>query len=533
MTRVTFSVVKHTVAGAVHGHVLFPDPTLYAQITCDGANGEHLVLNYVSPNFSLVANKDPADGNTFDPVTKSGTAYVLASKFASDRALVSSGKTIYADADDAYPKSNRIYTTFDPLAVTHNTVPDVFAWLTQHPAIADAIRWADPGAAALSTFVNWPTSEQQALVQAFAIAWNHQPTNLPDPAPNQANPTTSAVDGTVVLSQADAWNLYLAHVAQGLAIEIGQRVPWSITTYTAADLQQLFSQRNLWGWDSMQGGYVLGMTSLPTPPDSTYAFLVGNGLIGSDRRTTIANLLDWCRNNLRHFLGAGPFDAIWGYAGVPPVSRVIQGTTSTADPELGVCHWTAGCWGTTGFLQNVLRIVNIPVERVAAGGHSMPHFTTDDLYLSHGDDPYDLGDACTPAAPADELLIDATTFNSWLGPQLSQAAQAANVGRGPIEQGIKYLADWFLHYHYVDRQSGLSPQAGQAYQQLLQSYYPSFSSLPADLWSRMDAKLADFGVLPRTLPQWLLNWARLGPKLWSGQLPVHISPPGPPGPPPG
>jgi len=48
-----------------------------------------------------------------------------------------------------------------------------------------------------------------------------------------------------------------------------------------------------------------------------------------------------------------------------------------------------------------------------------------------------------------------------------------------------------------------------AYQQLLQRFYPNFGNLPLDLWQRLDAKLADFGVLPRT-PWWrLAQWIRL------------------------
>ena len=58
-----------------------------------------------------------------------------------------------------------------------------------------------------------------------------------------------------------------------------------------------------------------------------WAFLSSNDLIGTNRLTTMAGLLDWCRNMLRHFWGspsAASMTAHWGYAGFPPVSRVIR-----------------------------------------------------------------------------------------------------------------------------------------------------------------------------------------------------------------
>jgi hypothetical protein len=250
-------------------------------------------------------------------------------------------------------------------------------------------------------------------------------------------------------------------------------------------------------WNSAFSGYELTIMSVPAPPDVTLAFLNCNGLIGNTRIKTIARVLDWCRNEMQHFSGSSNTSTMiahWGYAGYPPVSRVIQGTTSTIHPELGVQHWTAGCGGTTNFLINIFRSVNIPVDVTNADGHVTAHFTTDDLYLSHGDDPYDMYSKCTPPFDAELLLIDRATFDGRFGSAIPVATAANNVGYKPAELSVAYLSDYLLHLHYQDKEAGLTPQNSHLYAQL-QRYYPDFNALYPQLWDRMDQKLATFGQL--------------------------------------
>ena len=107
-------------------------------------------------------------------------------------------------------------------------------------------------------------------------------------------------------------------------------------------------------------------------------------------------------------------DAIWQYRGIPPITRVIEGTT-TSRPDFTFQHWTAGCHGTTGFLRNVLRAANIPVQIVRICGHELCYFMTEKLYLDHGDDPYNTLFKST-GLPVVDLLIDEATFENWSNP---------------------------------------------------------------------------------------------------------------------
>lgn len=96
-------------------------------------------------------------------------------------------------------------------------------------------------------------------------------------------------------------------------------------------------------------------------------------------------------------------------------------------------HWTAGCHGTTGFLRNVLRAVNVPVQILRVCGHGQVRFLTEGTYLDHADNPYNTGFKAS-ALPASALLIDETTYASWFGTsQVNHDTNCANVGRRAME----------------------------------------------------------------------------------------------------
>jgi hypothetical protein len=218
-----------------------------------------------------------------------------------------------------------------------------------------------------------------------------------------------------------------------LLAEIGGHFPWSVLSYSAEQLQVLFDStaimsRTPHGTFTLCSGnpehpnYVkrkdnLG-GSLIAPPRYTYAFLIKNNLVGTTRLDTIAKVLQWISNHLVHFFGAanyGNMDANWQYRGIPPITRVIEGTTSSVAGSFPAFqHWTAGCHGTTGFLRNVLRAANIPVQIVRICDHGLCYFMTENLYLDHGDDPYNL-DFKSTGLPAVDLLIDEATYETWFG----------------------------------------------------------------------------------------------------------------------
>lgn len=312
---------------------------------------------------------------------------------------------------------------------------------------------------------NWKTQRKQDLIKAFQdvcgwlahgapkVQMNHngltdQPVNT---HPDVSNDATTALQ---FVSPDYMWQLYIAHVAFSLAAEFAQLFPWSIIRYTEEQLRYLFDSTTMaWNIDGqhyLMGTYAVHVPDLRAhnlpktafaPPQWTYHFLQGAGLIGENRRDTICQVLEWMRQNLTHFTGEASFGncfAIWQYRGYPPLSKIIGGTVDSNQPELGVRHYTAGCHGSVGFLNAVLRVANIPVQPVWVCGHELACFMTEGLYLDHGDDPYNQN-VKNSSQPIINVLIREADYKSRFSSDLKvnitddQSPACANVGLAAIQ----------------------------------------------------------------------------------------------------
>jgi hypothetical protein len=329
---------------------------------------------------------------------------------------------------------------------------DLTGWLNSHTTIANAIKWqqspADmanaytpPTDANKVTWSSWSASQKNDLNQAYLdtckwfvlgatqVAMNpngltDQPTNI-NPNVND-NSTTTGQDVT----QSYLWSLYIAHVSFSLTVEITTKVPWSIQTYDATSLRLLFDSTSF-AWNLFNSRWDMGEYSLhlPTnrvdnrphtqfaPPRWIYPWLKTNNIIVSDKLTTIGNVLQWMRVNMDHFIGAdnyGNVNSIWQYRGYPPISKIIAGTVDSNNPGYGTRHWTAGCHGSVGFLNAMLRIINVPVQPVWVCGHELAYFITEHKYMDHGDDPYNQN-VKNSASPILNVLIDEATYQARFG----------------------------------------------------------------------------------------------------------------------
>jgi hypothetical protein len=232
------------------------------------------------------------------------------------------------------------------------------------------------------------------------------------------------------------WQLYTAHVAFSLMLEVSHQVPWSVAGYTSDGLKWLFDSATMaWfmpnGYFSMGTYDEAGLPALRTDtrprttfadPRWTYAWLKQAGLLGASRPASIGNTMDWMRDNLWHFFGTvgdntgedfGIDDAVWQYRGYSPISQIVNGTIDSRYPAYGVQHWTAGCHGSVAFLNAALRVVNIPVQPIWVCGHELAYFMSEDLYLDHGDDPYNaVVKAVQPPQPTFLLLFGSATYQT-------------------------------------------------------------------------------------------------------------------------
>ena len=355
----------------------------------------------------------------------------------------------------------KIYTVMvsDTYGNTTTSVPavtsllhDLPTWLAANPNIAAAILWQfqaetsnvyqAPASTDKIAWSQWSASQQSDLVTAYqnAAAWYSAGcpavtmtpgSSTPNDQPLNNNPgvTSDTASANLWVDPTYMWNLYVANVGFALMLETSNQLPWSMTTYTPDQLRWILDSSTMGWYLENWNQFAIGTydeAGFPTlrannrprtdfaDPRWTYLWLRNSGIIGSTRLNSIVSMLDWMRHDLWHFFGADEFgndQAIWQYRGYAPLSKIINGTIDANNPSYGVQHWTAGCHGSTGFMHTLMRTLNIPVQPVWVCGHEMPYFMSEDLYMDHGDDPYNLN-VTSSTAPSLDLLISSATWRS-------------------------------------------------------------------------------------------------------------------------
>jgi hypothetical protein len=327
--------------------------------------------------------------------------------------------------------------------------PSLRCWLEAQPRIAASIIWqfarevTDPSHSGEPTeraWHEWSEGEQAELEAEFESAWrwyvSQEATYSTDADDISYPPENQAGDSEfddflpeVYVRSSYAWALYVRWVALQLVVEMGRFVPWSVTDYDEEQLRALFDSKSFmkclgptlhemgigrpWNRRVVRRADNRG-ASLIAPPRYTLAFLKNNDHVGASRLETIGRFLQWASVHCEHFSGEfnyGVADEHWQYRGIPPITRILEGTTH---PRLGFAHWTFGCHGTSGLIRNVLRAVNIPVHISVVCGHAHECFLTELLYLDHCDNPYSSRFRAL-GLPASALLVDHATYVSWVG----------------------------------------------------------------------------------------------------------------------
>ena len=396
-------------------------------------------------------------------------------------------------------------------------------WLDARPAVRNAMVWWEEGKGWID-HDDWSAALREELLDAFEAAWSGGGLPIENVPPNLLTPGDLGSTRTV-LSRADAHSLYFSLIVRSLLVEIGDLVPWSLDEYDATALEALFDGRKIFERNivclpafsylppeqpiptscSGIGIEVDSYWGMPAPGGYAWDFLETDVGIGPSRRETIGNMIDWGRRNMLHFGGSFRADVAeyyWGYRGSVPAARVLEGTDPVGfhpqSEEWGYApgtgydalfaHWTAGCHGTVTFFREVLRAANVPVRYELIGGHATPHFLGDDLYLSHGDDPYNVLSKADYAAGL--LLIDAPTFQAWFGGDATQAK--ANVGRQVKVLAAIYLPTTLLRYRCDDIAQGLPPESGSTFRALTPAY--TLEELEQmGFWASIDAEIARRG----------------------------------------
>lgn len=468
-----------------------------AFLECSGKEGSLLV--------AAVPAGEPVPENLAPP-GGTGVLYVREAEFPWYVDLLRNEGPVTCKIDEAPPRAHVLRGEAEPVgeaepapATASVSADDLFGWIEARPNIASALRRAG------TAWQGWTQARRAMLRDAVAAALVHEAYDeRPDPPPNLAasGPLASPYVRQL-LTPPDADALYLAAAGHSLAMELAGRLPWSIESWRVDWLRYLLDADDM--FRAVPGGYEIRHVNGEATPchiRRVWRFLLDNRLLAATPLATVGQVLGWCRDNLVHFSGRitwETFEAHWHYRGLPPVSRIIDGTTGP-DPEYGFQHYTAGCMGTTGFLKAVLRAANIPVSvhlkpDTAVSRHTLPGFPSIGRYLTHGDDPYSqLVRHAMPKYPCEELLVTQSRFDELFGPHLDEAAQARGVGRRPVELACRHPSLVLLWDHCADKAAGRGHADSIVYQGFGPAFPMSLAELEAaGLWETLERALDEIG----------------------------------------
>lgn len=466
-----------------------------AFLECSGKDGELLVAA-VPDGIPMPENLAPPGGTA--------VLYVRAAQFPWYLDLLRHEGPVTCTIDDSPPRAHLLRSGTEPVGEAESvsatepvSADGLFAWIDARPNIAAALRWGG------IAWQGWTQARRAKLRDSVAAALAHEAyAERPDPPANLAASGPLAAAGLgQVLESPDAEALYLAAAGHSLAVELAGRLPWSIAGWRIDWLRYLLDADDM--FHAVPGGFEIRHVNGEVTPchiRRIWRFLLDNRLLAATPLATVGRLLDWCRDNLVHFSGHvtwDVFEAHWHYRGLPPVSRIIDGTVG---PESDFQHYTAGCFGTTGFLKAVLRAANIPVSvhlkpETAVARHTLPGFPSLGRYLTHGDDPYSkLVRLALPKYPCEALLVTQTRFDELFGPHLDEAAQARNIGRRPIELACGHASLEMLWDHCGDKAAGRSHADSVVYLNFAPAFSLSLEELEAGgLWDTLERALEEIG----------------------------------------
>ena len=378
-------------------------------------------------------------------------------------------------------------------------------WLNAHQKVRDAIHFENEQGTWVP-YSAWSAEEKARLQAVFDIIVDARDAGLPKPLPGTAALLGSGLVFVTRLEPDVARDLFWSSLAQSLAAEIHAWVPWSLQKEPPDVLEDILHSRALFSLDSDTGSYVIDGTLLgfatSGDPARTFEFMRSNNLIGEDGAQTIVRLLDWGRDHLLHFLGDhSPQNYVdwWAFEGLPPVEHVIEGVTYTGTefqnppplpPRSG--HYSAGCWGTTGFLRSVLRSANLVVrqEGRCVPSHSLPHFVPIGKMLSHADNLYDARLRWEPRIPTEAILLDEARLDEWFAPGDDDCSR--NIGRGVLYAIKQYLPYDVLRAHCRDQDNGLAHGDGEVFD-IFDGVYDLAALEAEDLWGRIESEIAALG----------------------------------------
>lgn len=383
---------------------------------------------------------------------------------------------------------------------------DINAWLGTNPKIAQEVIWYEEEIGWIP-WQQWSPGLKQLLQDAYLFALNGTSIASTEPLTNHADRSPEEAPVTT-LSFSDSRDLFFSQITWSFLVDIQGLVPWKLMDLSAEDLSLLFDGREYFDekagcyyyngtYDSDPTNcYFMGMkiksaTITPAPGHWTYGLLLANNLIGTTRKSTISRVCQFVSRFYTHMDGPNQtwnMIKLYDYEGIPPLINVIKAAPFIPNKNYKPMY---ACWGATHFVKLLLAQANIPTEHfVATPGHRLPHFTSEGLALSHGDELY--RSTILPTFPSqitfNEIFITEEVFLEWFGSQTTKEERGKNISRRSKELDVKYLTYAIVNRWCQDIKEGNSIPDGQVYAEI-KDYYTLQELNEMQLWQKLAAKV--------------------------------------------
>jgi hypothetical protein len=271
--------------------------SLLAAVVCGGKS--------TSVTVCAVRWEAPVPENRAGPGT-TGVIFVPPSQYPWYVDLLRNDKPIACHLDLDLPKGHYISTGREAVGegeeaeqpVASNP-PNLDHWLHSHPTVRAALSWKG------QDYDSWDDNQRTDLRTFFAEAWDDAPVDVPEDPPANVAIQLPFGEPRQVLSNYDAWRIYLGYIAHSLVLELGDRVPWSFSDWSTDQIAYLLDGGRMFKDAWFEGMEITRQDhgwAVPCPAKRTWEFLLNNALVRSTPLATVAR-------RLAGSLGGAKFDA--------------------------------------------------------------------------------------------------------------------------------------------------------------------------------------------------------------------------------
>ena len=248
-------------------------------------------------------------------------------------------------------------------------------FLAANPGIAAQVRLEAGSPGAYIAYEQWPESWIGRLEEMVSIFVGGEALPFATPV-EQSSPDAGDSTTTAYASLDLGRDAYFAQIGHMLYLEIEERLPWGLTSYTDDELSYLFPSSNYFrlvesdgsleyrtsmGSEGQDAGSLLG------DPRDVLAFLLedpeqGRALLGSSLDETVANLSEWFHDYL--------YDWSLGTVGSPEAfyqqyPNLTDRLRRLPTEDLGSVYVAIdGGWSASSLFAQLLRAVNIPAKKI-------------------------------------------------------------------------------------------------------------------------------------------------------------------------